>query len=242
MIRKQAEQRLLGALIKFHHRSIASNKRHLNKVSHKERLAKADKKAVNRSEHKNNLDFELDRAPDTNVLKQQVQNIQQQFKVMQEMMSNLKKARNKDVSIYPCVLTESFNGKGRVSNTRKYLNKKCKHRKKLAKMSINKKAEEIKNTHQKPNCNLKTDQTNLLTRGLCFIPSPHTNIESVKKQMLHNFNQFARQMHLQYIYHGREKMKHPFYVKSNWEPPVQQLKSVALETLTKQKLNSQKLR
>ena len=69
----------------------------------------------------------VDKAPDTNVLKQQVQNIQQQFKLMQEMMSNLKKASNKHVSIYPCVFTESFNGKGRVSNTRKYLNKKRKH-------------------------------------------------------------------------------------------------------------------
>ena len=58
-IRKQAEQRLLGALIKFHHRSIDSNKIHLNKVFHKEHLAKVDKKAVNRSEHENNLDFEL---------------------------------------------------------------------------------------------------------------------------------------------------------------------------------------
>lgn len=107
-IRKQAEQRLLGALIKFHHRYIDSNKRHLNKVSHKERLAKANKKTVNRSEHENDLDLELDKALDTNVLKQQVQNIQQQFKLMQEMMSNLKKASNKDVSIYPCVHTESF--------------------------------------------------------------------------------------------------------------------------------------
>ena len=229
-IRKQAEQRLLGALIKFHHRSIDSNKRHLNKVSHKERLAKADKKAVNRSEDENNLDFELDKAPDTNVLKQQVQNIQQQFKLMQEMMSNLKKASNKDVSIYPCVLTESFNGKGRVSNTTKYLNKKRKHRKKLAKNSITKKAEEIKNTYIRnlSNCNLTNDQINLLSRGLRFIPSPHTNTNSVKKQILRDFNQFARRMRLRYIYHGRGKMKHLFYVKSNWEPPVQQ--SVALET------------
>ena len=111
-IRKQAEQRLLGALIKFHHRSIDSNKRHLNKVSHKEHLEKANKKAVNHSEHENNLDFELDKAPDTNVLKQQVQNIQQQFKLMQEMMSNLKKASNKDVLIYPCVLLSPLMGKG----------------------------------------------------------------------------------------------------------------------------------
>ena len=62
-----------------------------------------------------------------NVLKQQVQNIQQQFKLMQEMISNLKKASNKDVSTYPGVLTESFNGKERISNTRKYLNNKHKH-------------------------------------------------------------------------------------------------------------------
>ena len=88
-IRKQAEQKLLEALVKFHHRNIDSNKRHLNKVSHKNRLTEANKKAVNRSEHDSTLDYTLDKAPDTNVLKQQVQNIQQQFKLMQEMMSNL---------------------------------------------------------------------------------------------------------------------------------------------------------
>ena len=78
-IRKQAEHKLLGALIKFHHRNIDSNKRHLNKVSHKKHLTEANKKAVNRSEHDSTLDFTLGKAPDTNVLKQQVQNIQQQF-------------------------------------------------------------------------------------------------------------------------------------------------------------------
>ena len=46
-------------------------------------------------------------------------------------MSDLKKANNKDVSAYPCVLTESLNEKDKVSNTKKYLNKKCKHRKRL---------------------------------------------------------------------------------------------------------------
>ena len=229
-IRKQAEQKLLGALIKFHHRNIDSNKRHLNKVSHKKRLTEANKKAVNRSEHDSTLDFTLGKTPDTNVLKQQVQNIQQQFRLMQEMMSNLKKATNKDVSAYPGVLTESFNGKQRISNTRKYLTNKCKHRKKLAKKSITKRDEEIKSTYTRnlSNCNLTTDEINLLSKGLLIIPSPHTTTDSVKKQILRDFNQFARRMRLRYIYHGRGKMKHPFYVKSNWEPPVQQ--SVALET------------
>ena len=35
-------------------------------------------------------------------------------------------------------------------------------------------------------------------------------------------------MRLKYIYHGQNSKMHPFYVKSNWEPPVQP--SVALET------------
>ena len=35
-------------------------------------------------------------------------------------------------------------------------------------------------------------------------------------------------MRLQYIYHGEDNDIHPFYVNSNWEPPVQQ--SVALES------------
>ena len=35
-------------------------------------------------------------------------------------------------------------------------------------------------------------------------------------------------MRLQYIFHGKENKQHPFYVKSTWEPSVQQ--SVALET------------
>ena len=80
MIRKQPQKKLLGALIKFHHRNIDSNKRHLNKVSHKKHLTEANKKAVNRSEHDSTLDFTLGKAPDMNVLKQQVQNIQQQLR------------------------------------------------------------------------------------------------------------------------------------------------------------------
>ena len=35
-------------------------------------------------------------------------------------------------------------------------------------------------------------------------------------------------MRLQYIFHGQDKESHPFHVKSNWMPPVQQ--SIALES------------
>ena len=109
------------------------------------------------------------------------------------------------------------------------MNNKRKHRKKLAKKSITKRDEEIKSTYIRnlSNCNLTTDQINLLSKGLRFIPSPHTNTDSVRKQILRDFNQFARRMRLRYIYHGRGKIEHPFYVKTNWEPLVQ--RSVTLE-------------
>ena len=36
---------------------------------------------------------------------------------------------------------------------------------------------------------------------------------------------FARRMRLQYMHYWTEKEQHPFYVKSNWNPPVQQSKN-----------------
>lgn len=78
-------------------------------------------------------------------------------------------------------------------------------------------------THQ-----LSDDQVNVLSRGLKYIPTPVTNKTTMRRQLLRDFEQFARRMHLQYIFHGKDKEPHPFHVKSNWMPPVQQ--SIALES------------
>ena len=75
---------------------------------------------------------------------------------------------------------------------------------------------------------LSDDQVNVLSRGLKFIPTPTTNKTIIRRQLLRDFEQFARTMHLQYIFHGKNKEPHPFHVKSNWMPPVQQ--SIALES------------
>ena len=53
-----------------------------------------------------------------------------------------------------------------------------------------------------------------------------TNENHIRHQLLRDFDKFARTMRLQYIFPGKENTKHPFHVKSGWEPPVQQ--SVAL--------------
>ena len=78
------------------------------------------------------------------------------------------------------------------------------------------------------NLELTNDQINLLSRGLKFVPTPTTNETALRKQLLTDFKDFARRMRLQFIYHGKDKNIHPFYVKSNWEPPIQQ--SVILES------------
>ena len=70
----------------------------------------------------------------------------------------------------------------------------------------------------------------LLSRGLKFILTPVTKENIIRRQLLADFNQFARRMRqsLQYIFHGEESEPHLFHVKSDWKPPVQP--SVALET------------
>jgi len=78
-------------------------------------------------------------------------------------------------------------------------------------------------THQ-----LSNDQVKVLSRGLKFIPTPVTNKTIIRRQLLQDFKQFARRMRLQYIFHGQDKEPHPFHVKSNWMPPVQQ--SITLES------------
>ena len=75
---------------------------------------------------------------------------------------------------------------------------------------------------------LTTEQINLLSRGLKFIPTPVMKENQIRRQLISDFNQFARRMRLQYIYHDQNTEKHPFHVKSSWIPPIQ--RSVALET------------
>ena len=73
-----------------------------------------------------------------------------------------------------------------------------------------------------------TEQINLLSRGLKFIPTPVLKENQVRRQLISDFNQFARRMRLQYVYHDKNTEQHPFHVKSSWIPPIQ--RSVALET------------
>ena len=73
------------------------------------------------------------------------------------------------------------------------------------------------------------NQIKLLSKGLKFIPTATVTKNKIRRQLLRDYKDFARRMRLKYTsLHGQNKSIYPFYVKSNWEPPVQP--SVTLET------------
>lgn len=78
------------------------------------------------------------------------------------------------------------------------------------------------------NENLTDAQITLISRVLKFIPTNAPNKNKIRRQLLRDFEDFARRMRLKYMFHGQNREIHPFYVKSDWNPPVQP--SVALES------------
>lgn len=57
---------------------------------------------------------------------------------------------------------------------------------------------------------------------LILLTAAVTTKTKIRRQLLRDFELSTRQMCLQYIFHGKNKEPHPFHVKSNWMPLVQQ--------------------
>ena len=85
----------------------------------------------------------------------------------------------------------------------------------------------IKNMSNK---NLTDQEIALLAKGLKFIPTPEK--PASQKNLIRDFNSFARSMRLKYMFADAKSNLHPFYVRSNWQPPPQS--SVALENYLEQ--------
>ena len=137
---------------------------------------------------------------------------------------------NKQDKQYNTVFSDSQTKAGRKTSKGVSKNKRRKNRRNTSgkrraakERELNEKFLRNLSTHQ-----LSDDQVNVLSKGLKFIPTPVTNKTTIRRQLLRDFEQFARRMRLQYIFHGQDKEPHPFHVKSNWMPPVQQ--SIALES------------
>ena len=154
--------------------------------------------------------------------------LMQRIEKFDVMMKKIEENQNKENESYPCLVSDET-AKGRETQKRKDKNKKHNDRRKIKKRdkikkSANNKRKYIKNLSD---YEMSTDQINLLSKGLKFIPTPTMGETRIKRQLLQDFKEFERRMRLKYIFHGQDKEPHPFHVKSHWEPPVQP--SVALE-------------
>ena len=228
-IRKDAEQKLVGALTRFHYRKIERTKYKLIKTEQKMNQAKA-RKTDNQKLVKNRPRPAKDNKPKArseNVIKL-ANTLMQRIEKFDVMMKKIEENQNKENESYPCLVSDET-AKGRETQKRKDKNKKHNDRRKIKKRdkikkSANNKRKYIKNLSD---YEMSTDQINLLSKGLKFIPTPTMGETRIKRQLLQDFKEFERRMRLKYIFHGQDKEPHPFYVKSHWEPPVQP--SVALE-------------
>ena len=143
------------------------------------------------------------------------------------------KVENKKSEPYPSVFSEPLEIRGEDTNKKDNKPAKCRKRKerrrnrekKRFRNAIESRRQQIKNLS---NIQLTDEQISLLSRGLKFIPVPVTKENLIRRQLINDFDHFARRMRLQYIFNEEDSEPHPFHVKSDCNPPVQS--SVALET------------
>ena len=208
-IRKDAERKVLGALVKFHDRRVERSKSRLVKLEQESRKEK--KKDMSDKVPANTLEFSHE---------QKLENIQKKIDELNKMKYVLQNTKeNKQSKSYRRVFSEN------IDSTKKRNELRLKIARDLDKNITEARKKHIKNLSD---YKMTRDQINVLSRGLKFIPTPVTNTGHVKAELLKDFNAFARRMRLQYIFHGKDKEQHPFHVKSDWEPPVQP--SVTVET------------
>ena len=146
-------------------------------------------------------------------------------------LSTILDVNNKQKRDYTCLLSDSRNikrGLGKINPSQTQNKKRKERRKNDRKDRLHAQTEANKNIKNLSNIALTSDQTNLLAKGLKFIPTPKENETQIRRHILKDFENFTRRMRLQYIFFGEDNEPHPFHVKSNWIPPVQ--KSVAVES------------
>ena len=149
-------------------------------------------------------------------------------------LSKILDVNNKQKRDYTCLLSDSHNvkrGHGKI-NPSQMQNKKRKECRKNDQKEHLPAQTEANKKHIKSlsNITLTSDQTNLLAKGLKFIPTLKENETQTRRHLLKDFKNLARRMRLQYIFFGEDNESHlfHFHVKFNWIPQVQ--KSVALES------------
>jgi len=135
-IRREAEQKLIGALTRYHYRRVESNKIKLSKVEHRPNTTR-EKKTNNPDLVKNRPRPE--RPTRTENVIALATELTDKIKKVEEMMKALD---NKKSESYPCVFSDC-SGKGREKEKRRIVNNKHRERKSNKRLNIRRKNTEL---------------------------------------------------------------------------------------------------
>ena len=172
-IRKDAERKVLGALVKFHDRRVERSKSRLVKLEQESRKEK--KKDMSDKVPANTQEFSHE---------QKLENIQKKIDELNKMKYVLQNTKeNKQSKSYPRVFSEN------IDSTKKRNELRLKIARDLDKNITEARKKHIKNLSD---YKMTRDQINVLSRGLKFIPTPVTNTGHVKAELLKDFNASAK--------------------------------------------------
>ena len=208
-IRKEEEQKLVGALTRFHQRRVERNTIKLRKTEQRANISKGRKTNNSRLIKNYSRPAKYTKKAHKNI-KKLTETLTKKLEKVNGMIKALENSSNKECESYTCLFSDS--DKGRDIKKRKFRNKKHSERRKHVRRDKIRKSTDTNQKHIKNFSEYKmtTDQTNLLAKGLKFIPTPIIEEKRVKQQLLLDFKQFARRVRLQYIFHGRDNEPHPF--------------------------------
>ena len=230
-IKEEAEQGFINALLQYHKRRLKGQESKLKKAKLSKNTSTFASTDVNRSMREQSHLANTENIVNHDVNK--VDKLQQEFNELKQILYThvlQNSANNKNVEKYNSLISENLTTTTGVQNKKRYKrNKPKEHRKKMAKKRIETQRKNnekfIKNFS---NQQLSDSQVSVLSKGLKFVPTPVTDENYIRRQLLLDFEHFVRRMRLKYIFHKENKEPHPFHIKSDWNPPVQ--KSVTLES------------
>ena len=225
-IKQRAEQDHVSTLKRFHQRRLDS---HATKLKQAKATKACSNNIVFSQKESNSPSAARENIVNNNNVK--IGHLQKEIADLKDLLCTHLLKDNKNVESYYSVFTEKpasiF-----IPTKRQRLNKNIRRKQRRNSMTQRRIAKQresnekyIKNLSD---ATLTDNQVSVISKGLKFIPTPMRNENNIRRQLLHDFEHFARRMCLQFIFHGQEKEPHLFHVKSNWIPPVQS--SVALES------------
>ena len=190
LIRKKAEQALIGALVKYHHRHAERLTNKLRKLEqHKSRRNTVTKQMSQQKTPSQATKKTVNKDEDVNELAEELKTKISEVDVLLEQMRS-QACANKQSESYSCLLSDSLEvrGKGKANRRDNKAAKNCKRKewrkikdKKCFCKAIETCKQYIKNLS---NEQLTDEQITLLSRGLKFIPTPVTKENLIGRQLL----------------------------------------------------------